>query len=655
MLRYFTSIVVLLFTCSSALAEFFPSDPKLEGTIIGTTYSVDYNTGSKSTTKNTKAMAFDGDFNTIFASYDRSYTWVGLDLGEPFVITAVSYVGRLNWEQRMLLGTFQGANREDFSDAETLYVITETPTSRKYNSVPIHTTKGFRYVRYVGPNDVRCNVAEIEFYGVPGEGTNDKHYQLSNLPLVNINVEGAQAVVDKETNMNCGVVIVSENGKKVYTDTLATVRGRGNASFNFPKKPMRIKLSEKKKLLNAEAKAKKWTLINNYGDKTLMRNMVAFEIAKNFHQEYVPFCSPVDVIYNGEYVGCYQLCDQVEVGKGRVPVTEMTAADITTETISGGYLLEVDAYYASEPAKFDSPEYYLPITVKSPDSEEFQYEQYQYIKSYFGLMELAVKDKYASIESINNYLNLDSFLTYFLLEELAGNPDAFYSTYFYKERDNNQFFVGPCWDVDLGLNNDNRYPLLTYNTFQYVRSATGGSIARNMKNFVDDLINKPIVFNRLREIWWYHRNYDNINNDYLQGKIDEFYAQLDGSQKYNFMRWPILNQLVHMNPVALGSYDKEVQRIKDYMAARLVQLDAIIGYDPSSVDSVTGSDIREGYAYATQGQIHIVNISQETNYEIYNISGQMISKGNTADNCTLDFPTGIYVVKIGGKTYKLKL
>ena len=59
----------------------------------------------------------------------------------------------------------------------------------------------------------------------------------------------------------------------------------------------------------APAKEKKWTLINNYGDKTLMRNILAFEVSRRVGLGYTPFCHPVDVIVNGEYRGCYQLCD----------------------------------------------------------------------------------------------------------------------------------------------------------------------------------------------------------------------------------------------------------------------------------------------------------------------------------------------------------
>ena len=113
----------MLLTATESLA-----DGKLSGTVIGTTLSVDYNnTSQPSTTVNTCARAFDGRLDTYFASWERSYTWAGLDLGSRHVITRVGWSPRNDsqGEGRVVLGVFEGANREDFMDALPLYVITE--------------------------------------------------------------------------------------------------------------------------------------------------------------------------------------------------------------------------------------------------------------------------------------------------------------------------------------------------------------------------------------------------------------------------------------------------------------------------------------------------------------------------------------------------
>ncbi len=109
-------------------------------------------------------MAFDGNFDTYYASYDRSRTWVGLDLGTPHVITRVGWSPRVHslGPNRTLLAIFEGANREDFLDAVPLYVITEAHEQNKMWYANVNVTRAFRYVRYVTPNDARCNIAEVD-------------------------------------------------------------------------------------------------------------------------------------------------------------------------------------------------------------------------------------------------------------------------------------------------------------------------------------------------------------------------------------------------------------------------------------------------------------------------------------------------------------
>ena len=143
-----------------------------------------------------------------------------------------------------------------------------------------------------------------------------------------------------------------------------------------------MKFDEKQQLLDAPAKAKKWTLINNYGDKTLMRNILAFELSRRFGLAYTPYCHPVDVVLNGEYRGCYQLCDQIEVNKNRVNITEMEPEDVDLPELSGGYLIEVDAYASTEASHFYST-LGTPVTIKAPYDEDIVNAQTRYITDYW--------------------------------------------------------------------------------------------------------------------------------------------------------------------------------------------------------------------------------------------------------------------------------
>ena len=544
-----------------------PEEPKeslkLTGTIIGSKYSVDYNNGNaQSTTVNTKENVFDGNYETYFASFDRSLTWVGLDLGEEHVITKVGWSPRIGQQSRVELAVFQGANKADFSDALPIYIVKQPGVNNTMHYADLSCSKGFRYVRYVSPNDVRCNLAELEFYGYASKGNDSKLYQLTNLPTVAINTANAQEVTSKEYEISSTVYIISENGTNLLAASSTGIRGRGNASWNFPKKPYRLKFSEKQSPLGAPASAKKWTLISNYGDKTLLRNILAFEVSRRVGQSYTPFCHPVDVVMNGEYRGCYQLCDQVEAAPGRVEASK-------------GYLIEIDAYANGEDVYFYSDKG-TPVTVKHPDEDHITDTQFNFIKNFFNQMETAAasNDFTNKNTGYRKYLDLDSFLRNFIVGEFGGNTDTFWSVYMYKDASDGKLYTGPAWDYDLGFENDNRtYPINNLNDYIYCTrgSLAGGYIGTLVTRIVK---NDPEAKKRLIEIWEQALNEGNLDD--LNSFVDETAAMLQESQELNFKRWKILNEYVHQNFQALGSYNAEVNTVKTYINGRLSKFDQLV-------------------------------------------------------------------------------
>jgi hypothetical protein len=592
---------------------------KLSGTVIGTAESVDYSTSQKSTTVNTREMAFDGDLNTCFASWERSYTWTGLDLGTPHVITRVGWSPRNDsqGEKRVLLGVFEGANREDFMDALPLYIIKEKGTIGQMSYGTVDCSRGFRYVRYIGPSDARCNIAELEFYGVEGEGDDSHLAQLTNLPTVSIHTQDGVIPYDKETEIVSQITIVSEDGTKVLSEP-GGVRERGNASRGFPKKPYRIKFDKKQNVLDAPAKAKKWTLINNYGDKTLMRNLLAFELSRQLGMTYTPFGTAVDVMLNGEYKGCYQLCDQVNINKHRVNITEMTPQDNEGSALTGGYFVEIDAYADQEKSWFYSNKG-NPVTIKSPDEDSITSKQKTYIRNYFNKMENQWK----------TYLDLNSFLRHFLVGELSGNTDTYWSVYMYKHRMNDTISVGPVWDFDIAFDNDQRtYPVNSKKDFLY---RSGGSTTGNMKNFVDDIVvNDAEAKAKMLEIWGEARE-NGMTEQHLLDYIDNMEKNLQESQELNFMRWPMMNELVHENPTVWGSYTEEVENVRRFITERLTWMDNKLGYtyNPSGIIEAT------------------VDFAKP--YQIYDLLGRSYT------GSIQHLPQGLYIIKQGNNTKKIQV
>ena len=466
-MRYLLSTITILI-CGLFATTAQGQDSKLTGTVIGTLKSVDYSTNKASTTVNTRECAFDDNLNTYFAAYDRSFAWVGLDLGEPYVITRIGWspARRNRGNERILFGVFEGANTPDFMDALPLYIITELGSYGIMDYTDVTCSKGFRYVRYVGPSDERCNIAEIAFYGHPGEGDESNLYRLTNLPTVSIHTENNVEPYDKVHEIKALITVISDKDKKLRTDS-GTVRLRGNKSVSFPKKPYRIKYNSKHKVLDSPAKAKKWTLINNYGDKTLMRNLLAFELSRCLEMPYTPYGQSVDVLVNGEYKGNYQLCDLIDVRKNRVELVD-TLAEERDDSLSTAFLIEADARASTEDCWFTSKKG-TPMTIHYPDDDEITPLQKAYIEDCFNALE----------EDWKNTLDINTFIRHFLVGELSGNTDTYWSTYMYKNRENDTIFTGPVWDFDIAFENDNRtYPINGKKDFVY---RSGGSTTGNMQ------------------------------------------------------------------------------------------------------------------------------------------------------------------------------
>ena len=541
-----------------------PKPSKLSGTVIGSTYSVDYNNGNaQSTTVNTKENVFDGNFETYFASYDRSGTWVGYDLGTKHVITKIGYSPRITQEGRVELAIIEGANEPDFSDAIPIHMIKNPAPERQMTYEQTSCSRGFRYVRYVSPHDVRCNLAELEFYGYAGEGNDSKLYQITNLPTVIINTPGAQDIVSKEYELFSNVYIISGGGTELLATSETGVRGRGNASWDyFEKKPYRLKFNSKQSPLGAPASAKKWTLLSNYGDKTLMRNILAFEVSRRVGAAYTPYCQPVDLVVNGEYRGCYQFCDQVEAAKGRVPAKD-------------GYLIEIDSYAWKETSCFWSWRS-TPVTIKHPDEDEITQEQRNHIENFFNQMEsAALGSNFKDPQSgYRKYLDVDSFLRNLIIGDFCGNTDLLWSMFMYKDAENGKLFTGPTWDHDLSFDNDYRsYPVNGNNDFLYLSVPSPASDA--VREMTDRIVKQdPYSREMLAEIW--REAYETGTLKSLPDYVDQTARLLAESQELNFKRWKILGYKVHMNFQALGTYEAEVEFMKNSIKDRLVKFDQYV-------------------------------------------------------------------------------
>ena len=600
-------IRALFFCFFSLLTVGLSAQTKLTGTVIGS---------QASGTNNAIGKAFDGSTSTYFQAKAASNGWVGLDLGTPHVITKVGWAPAANYTANTKLAVFEGANRPDFADAVPLFMSTTNGVKGQVQTADVTVTRAFRYVRYVSPSKMYCRVSEVQFYGEEGEGSDALFYQVTNLPLVVIHTESGvdPAGKEKEDELRAIFAVINKDGTKVKEDS-GTVRLRGNTSLAWEKKPYRMKFANKTKLCGSPAKAKKWVLINSWDDKTLMRNNVAFEVSRRVGMEYTPFCVPVDVMVNGEYKGTYDLADQVDQHKNRVDIESLDSTVVAGDSITGGYLIENDGNYYKEEVYFKTTNKNN-LVVKYPDEDDINDAQFNYIKNHFQTMEDRLYAKDFTEDGYRRYLDMESFNKYFILEEFVGNPDAFWSTYFYKHRGDERFYTGPGWDFNLAFDNDYRLYHTSTNTVKDSAGVTigtvwepgwvfeykveGGITAGDMLNFVDLIVKQdPETVKELKAMWTNLRGTGQFSAESILAYVDEQAALLDASQTLNYMRWNVLGTTVFHNPssAAYTSYSAAVDSLKSYIRTRVRWFDQKLGVTETT-QQVTISDAGWATLYA---------------------------------------------------------
>ena len=264
----------------------------------------------------------------------------------------------------------------------------------------------------------------------------------SGLPMVFIETNSTKEIPSKWEDWMKGAEIKIYNPDwTVDYEGPTSIRGRGNSTWGYPKKPYALKLDSKGKILGMP-KHKRWVLLANWMDRTLLRNSVSFELASRSGLAYTPRGQFVEVFINGVHKGNYFLCEHIKVDENRVNIDELDE-----DETDGGYIMELDVYY-DEAYKFKSPVRDLPYMFKDPD--EVNDAQFNFIKDYVSNLENALYDdsRFASGEYMD-YIDSESFADWWIVMELTGiwEPNHPKSTYMHKDK-GGKLTMGPVWDFD---------------------------------------------------------------------------------------------------------------------------------------------------------------------------------------------------------------
>jgi hypothetical protein len=380
----------------------------------------------------------------------------------------------------------------------------------------------------------------------------------TGLPVVYINTEGGKAITSKETYVSSVVKIVdpgdSANNLDPGGEINAGVRGRGNTTWGYPKKPYRIKFDSKQKLFGL-TKAKSWVLLANWLDPTLIMNTVTFYFGRACNFPFANHGIHVDLVLNGVYQGNYLLTEQVQVGEGRVDIDETT-----------GFLAEMDWYYDEEP-KFETDNYKMPVMIKSPEDLDDP-AGYDFVKAAINALDAKMSAGDFPNNNYGSLINMDNLAVFMILNELVGNDEQKHpkSTYIYRHdpaRDSRIHF-GPLWDFDWAFGYKESGHVYFQNPQKRIFEPkySGSEKGRKFfRRFMDDLQ----FLARYKACW--QENYGKIIT--VWDFIDETAAALEKSQQLNFKRWESeYNYAVN--------YRQEIEKMKNYLDLRMTYLNTEI-------------------------------------------------------------------------------
>ena len=338
-----------------------------------------------------------------------------------------------------------------------------------------------------------------------------------DLPIININTLNNEEILSKDEYIKCDVSITNTTDTYTISSTPAKIKGRGNTTWFMPKKPYKLKFDEKIDLFG-NGKAKSWTLIANFYDPSMLRNYMAYRIGGIVDTNYVTTTKFVDLYINSEYLGVYLVCEQNEVGKTRVNISD------NIDNLNTGYLIELDDRAYQEYEK--DLEYFIldnhSYVIKSPetDDELYNVDFLNYIKEY---LELAYNSLDISYDEAKIYIDTSSFARSYIVHELFKMVDVdFSSFYMYKDKDG-ILCSGPIWDFDISAGNcsyENLKPDMIWASINpwYKKLLQYSEFKEEIKNILTEKYND--IFNEINNLTSFKETYTNsFNRNYEKWDI----------------------------------------------------------------------------------------------------------------------------------------
>ena len=352
--------------------------------------------------------------------------------------------------------------------------------------------------------------------------------------------EYVEEIPDKENYMTSTFRVKTKESSHEVVGEIS-LRGRGNTTWRYDKKPYRLKFSEKVSICGMEAQ-KNYVLIAHYLDPTLMSNPIAFKMAKLLGMPYVNSAVPVEVTLNGKYRGAYMLTEDIGMRKTSVNLDE-----------ENSILFEIDTNYDEE-WQFTSSKFNLPVMVKDPDMTQ---ELFDYWKADFEAFEKEFAVDPIANSNYADYIDLTSLANFFIVQNMTGNQEICHpkSIYLYKTK-GSKYTMGPVWDFDWAFG---YYPQYSYFHFVPVVFHPNETMTQVGGIFFDRFLKDPRFVEIYRDRWEYFKTYCHPQ---LLDYVDRYAELIAPSAANDAKIWP--NTVIH---------DEKVEGMRKWLKDRVTFID----------------------------------------------------------------------------------
>lgn len=433
-----------------------------------------------------------------------------------------------------------------------------------------------------GPTVPEIEEEEAEQPEVPGE---------NRLPLFTINTNSNTIVDEPKVDAE---MTIEENGEESFNGFIG-IEFRGATSQLFPKKSFGLETRDEANedldvSLLGYPEEEDWILYAPYSDKSLMRNVLIYDLSRDIDR-YASRTRFVNLVINEVYQGVYVFMEKLKRDDGRIDINNLKDDENSGEDLTGGYILKIDKTAGSnlgegynDQNSFTSA--YAPPNANSgqqinflyedPDAEDISTEQKAYISDYIDQFEAALaSDNFTDPETgYRAFIDVDSFIDFFLLTEISNNIDGYrLSTFMHKDK-NGKLKMGPIWDFNLAWGNADYCSGGDTNVWAYKFNERCPEDFWLVPFWWNRLLEDPAFVTQLKERWSTLRG-GAFSEARVEAKIDGYIAELDaaGAISTNFETWPVLGTYVWPNNFVGGTYSDETGYLKGWITDRLTWLD----------------------------------------------------------------------------------